>query len=913
MRRVAGIEASTAKKESERLDKLVVAGLQLEARIVEHEVFAVVLAGDTKDPYRLDIVERVRAAKASREEIYRTFVAQRNSMANELAFLDAEGVSSVPEDVVEVVQALNDAGYRGVQPAEHYLAAFKPDADAAMALVRQDPARFTGVFVAGAERDKLSALAAENRLKLRGPVVVSAATLEPRAWAIDESAIVFGPLSAARFNKQAAVDEKARLKSVLAQKEADLLDQQEQLDRLQSLIDDLRRLQEAYSQRRPNELARDKHAADAQQIDAEGRIQAAIVRSRAIVVERGHLKSNRTQVTTKIVNLTSWKQDLDRFAVRYVQIGDAIARIPIATAERAQREIEAEAARATAESARSTATGCDRRAAGLRAIAAARRSDKQHYPETDGSPTDPIGTLADLSQQYKDAEHMLASKRDAQGTRVSLRLTDVRRDIVTHSASYADAMLGLTAVDLEAFADIADLDRAIADAESAYQLFRSSVEKADGAVNVANAKSGPVVKRIDEAKERRGVTPIVVPEFLNATVETCESERDAREMRRDAAEKQFRLLGASNLALQTQLNDIKGSLASANSLLKRAGDHLPEAYRSELPNLSFGAPELEDMLGQLIERLTEAFVKANDLRKVSEGLFDKVRQILTAESFRRLEPQVAENLMGYSARSASTERLILQTRLAERIAVVQTEIDSQQRDQNACLEQLRQHVIHADDLLRRAVRCSKLPDNVPNYGGERILKVKRMLRDVSRDIVQHQLALWLDEQAVSGRIPRDGAALAAELLSRIHGGRALDIEILKPKREAIEPYMRVDRMGVSGGEGVTVAMMLYTVIQKMAMDERADDKNASSGGFLMLDNTYGMSNMMEHVVLQMTMANMLGIQLFVTTCSEDKHVLNMFPTITRLVQGERVFSNGVPLYIRVRAADYLLKDSGYAA
>ena len=77
--------------------------------------------------------------------------------------------------------------------------------------------------------------------------------------------------------------------------------------------------------------------------------------------------------------------------------------------------------------------------------------------------------------------------------------------------------------------------------------------------------------------------------------------------------------------------------------------------------------------------------------------------------------------------------------------------------------------------------------------------------------------------------------MAAELLSRIHGGRALDIEILKPKRDAIQPYMRVDRMGLSGGEGVTVAMMLYAVIQKMAMDERAEDKNASSGGFLMLD------------------------------------------------------------------------------
>jgi hypothetical protein len=119
--------------------------------------------------------------------------------------------------------------------------------------------------------------------------------------------------------------------------------------------------------------------------------------------------------------------------------------------------------------------------------------------------------------------------------------------------------------------------------------------------------------------------------------------------------------------------------------------------------------------------------------------------------------------------------------------------------------------------------------------------------------------------------------------------------------------MRVDRMGLSGGEGVTLAMMLYAVIQRMAMDERASRKGSPSGGFLMLDNTYGMSNMLDHVVLQMAMADALGIQLFVTTCSEDKHVLNMYPTITRLVQGEVVSSNGVPQYIRVRSADYVLE------
>jgi hypothetical protein len=39
----------------------------------------------------------------------------------------------------------------------------------------------------------------------------------------------------------------------------------------------------------------------------------------------------------------------------------------------------------------------------------------------------------------------------------------------------------------------------------------------------------------------------------------------------------------------------------------------------------------------------------------------------------------------------------------------------------------------------------------------------------------------------------------------------------------------------------------------------------------------------------------------------------MFPSITRLVQGERVLVDGQPKYIRVRAGDYLFKETDRAA
>jgi hypothetical protein len=607
------------------------------------------------------------------------------------------------------------------------------------------------------------------------------------------------------------------------------------------------------------------------------------------------------------------KQAIEQFARRYADIAAMSARIPVAAAERQQHQDATLKARAAAHQARLTATAHRGEAAALRARADARRADKAHYPDTDGGPADRTGTLEDLRSQYKVAEYALSSKRDARQATVSLQLTAVKESIFRLEQEYTAASRGLLDCDLEPFAAIADLARAIQDAERAEQQCRAAVVQAGAALTSAQSALGPISGKIERAEKKSGLKPIPLPEFAQAPPDHCASEAAVREQQAEKLEADIRTMDRECGGLRTRHNEIKDKLSRIQSLAKMAEGHLPETSRDELPDLGLPHEELEAALDAIIARIAQTRATISRLEEQAEARFEEVRQLIEGENFRRLEPQVADHLRRYSHRSAGAERANLQARITERIGIVRNEIENQIRDQNACLEQLRLHVIHADDLLLRAARCSKIPDHIAFYGGERILKIKRRLRDVPAEMVRNQLSIWLDEQVLTGRVPADGAMLGAELLNRAHAGRALEIEILKPKRDAIQPYMRVDRMGLSGGEGVTVAMMLYTVMQKMAMDERTDSKRASSGGFLMLDNTYGMSNMMEHIILQKTMADVLDIQLFVTTCSEDKHVLNMFPTITRLVQGERVLLDGQPKYIRVRSGDYLLKGTGRAA
>lgn len=897
----------SAKKESQRLAELIRTGEALEGKILDNAWLSIVLAGEAKDLYRLDLPGRVAAARTAREEVHRKLAGERDGFATELAFLDAQGVSAVPEDVAEVTRVLRECGFSDAQAAEHYLAAFKPDAAAALELVCRSPACFTGVFVSNADPAALAAIAAERRLRLRGPVVVSKATLDGRPDSTSEiSGFVFRPFSAARFNKDAAAIERHELARALEAKEDELGTSRAQLETLQALVEDLRQLHERYASHRPQELRQDRDTLDQRVIELDHQSVLAGERALEIETERRQIKAARRIADAAVNDAKRWLRDVEQYAVRYSSIAADTARLPAATSARDQCESEATEARATAQTARRAESDARERTTKLRTQSANFRASKRHYPHTDGTRVEVPETLEDLIQQYRTAEHTLMSRRDAQQAHVSHRLADVRQDVLTLRDQSRTASENLTAEDIASFASVVDIDRAITEAEQSFEQRRDEFNRADHALKIAEAKSGPVIRMIREAEEKRNVKPTVLDDFVGAAAETCDAERDAREAQHRAAERDIRTFDSTKSRLADQQSELQGSLDDMKAVAVRIEDHLPDVHRSELPDLSMPAAEIKNVVGQLIRKLTAEAGTLAGLRQDCEELFDAVRSVFLADAFRQLEPQVAENLRSYMMRAACAERVFLQTRLAERIGVVQSEIDNQKRDQNACLEQLRQHVIHADDLLRRAMRCSRIPDHIPNFGGERILKIKRTLRDLSPDIVYHELNVWLDEQAISGRVPQDGAVLAAELLNRVHGGRPLDIEVLKPKRDAIQPYMRVERMGLSGGEGVTLAMMLYAVIQRMAMDERASSKVSPSGGFLMLDNTYGMSNMLDHVVLQMAMADMLGIQLFVTTCSEDKHVLNMYPTITRLVQGEVVSSNGVPQYIRVRAADYVL-------
>lgn len=218
-----------------------------------------------------------------------------------------------------------------------------------------------------------------------------------------------------------------------------------------------------------------------------------------------------------------------------------------------------------------------------------------------------------------------------------------------------------------------DLERAISEAQQSFEQRREDFSSAEYAVQIAGAKLGPVVRTIKEADDRRGVKLAVLSEFANASAEVCDAARDVRQVQRRAVEQEIRTFEEAESSLTARREGVKKSLDDIRGIATRIEDHLPESRRTELPDLSIALAEIKDIVGQLIRKLTAAGAKLMELRKQCDELFDTVRSAFLAESFRQLEPQLSENLRWYVTRTASVERTLLQTRLSERMDVVQKE------------------------------------------------------------------------------------------------------------------------------------------------------------------------------------------------------------------------------------------------
>jgi hypothetical protein len=146
---------------------------------------------------------------------------------------------------------------------------------------------------------------------------------------------------------------------------------------------------------------------------------------------------------------------------------------------------------------------------------------------------------------------------------VSLELTRVKSTIFKLSEAYTGACRDVTDADMVPFAQIADLARAIAEAEQTEQQMQREVTQAEAA-ELAQAPA--------DLLRKRSRAPRAASEKLESDIRTLARECDT---------------------LRGRLTDLKSKLTHIVALAKRAEGHLPESSRNELPDLSVPFEELE--------------------------------------------------------------------------------------------------------------------------------------------------------------------------------------------------------------------------------------------------------------------------------------------------------------------------------
>ena len=162
-----------------------------------------------------------------------------------------------------------------------------------------------------------------------------------------------------------------------------------------ALIDHLRDLHSTYAEERPDAAVRRAEIMRGEKEQADQRARNALTRQQAIREERAQFRARLRDLGDAISRQKMAKQAIEQFARRYAEVAAMAARIPVADAERQREEEAARTARAAAAKARSAVDQNRVDAVRLGAAAEARRSEKAHYPETDGGAADRIATLED--------------------------------------------------------------------------------------------------------------------------------------------------------------------------------------------------------------------------------------------------------------------------------------------------------------------------------------------------------------------------------------------------------------------------------------------------------------------------------------------------------------------------------------
>jgi hypothetical protein len=217
--------------------------------------------------------------------------------------------------------------------------------------------------------------------------------------------------------------------------------------------------------------------------------------------------------------------------------------------------------------------------------------------------------------------------------------------------------------------------------------------------------------------------------------------------------------------------------------------------------------------------------------------------------------------------------------LEERLATIDSLLSAMSKEFESIREDLSLLTCKGADLLKQA--CAyKLPEGIDFIGGKSVINLKRgVLNEISIDTTKAQLSHFLDRIIDTNNSYEKGTELlTAALMYLLPGGLGLQLVKLVP--DHAEQYCQIDKLKVSGAEGVSMAMFLYLLICKVRSESRGE--RHLYGGPLVLDNPFAKAQSSFVWRGLRELAQSLHVQLIIATAIKDYNSLAEFEHFIRL-------------------------------
>ncbi|GAA2899415.1 hypothetical protein GCM10010472_67130 [Pseudonocardia halophobica] len=422
--------------------------------------------------------------------------------------------------------------------------------------------------------------------------------------------------------------------------------------------------------------------------------------------------------------------------------------------------------------------------------------------------------------------------------------------------------------------------------------------RAEAAAEIADEAVGAARTRVDsaQAEAARYPQPADVPEPAPTTIASAVAAAARAEAEHAAAREateRARLELDRTGGLRAEARERGRELVHQGQLLGVEG---PSDGAEEIGVEEIGVEAVTAEVSAIRERLDDTAAAVRRGRAAVDEAAKEITVWSSADRFAEVKPAVRDR---FRVADVVDE-------LGDGVGALAEDLDKYAVNLQGRLDELEQHksvvvtamsgmVRQALKSLARAQTLSELPENLGAWAGHRFLDVgPRSAVETADAVVRDRCARLVDVLTARGaEVPR-GLELLWQATNAVVGDGNWRARVLKPSTALALERVSVERMRKwSGGEKVTISLLLFCMVAKLRATSRGRD--VPGLGALPLDNPLGKANYVVFLDLQRKVAAANGVQLIFLTGVGDMKAVGRFPNIIRL----RNAANRGREYVRV--------------